>query len=149
MATIREAGAFRAPNGNTKSFNPAYGNIRKLKADGVDNMHVTDTSGRKTLLKHAQTAPEDSLNIRKTLTIPGRALAVRLKGAADQVQAFLASQPGGEMPVARLEALVKAGGVGLSGVQASIRRNRSTFRRLLSLFKTHFTVRTWMGACTC
>ena len=44
------------------------------------------------------------------------------------------------MPVARLEALVKAGGVGLSGVQASI----STFRRLLSLFKTHFKVRNGM-----
>jgi hypothetical protein len=45
------------------------------------------------------------------------------------------------MPVARLEALVRANGVGLSGVQASIRRSRSTFRRLLSLFRTHFTVR--------
>jgi hypothetical protein len=56
------------------------------------------------------------------------------------VQTFLAAQ-GGEMPVARLEALVRANGVGLSGVQASIRRSRSTFRRLLSLFKTHFTVR--------
>ena len=45
------------------------------------------------------------------------------------------------MQVTRLEAMVKAGGVGLSGVQAAIRKNRSTFRRLLSLFKTHFTVR--------
>ena len=45
------------------------------------------------------------------------------------------------MPVARLEALVKADGVGLSGVRASIGRNRSTFQRLLSLFKNHFTVR--------
>ena len=45
------------------------------------------------------------------------------------------------MPVGRLEVLVKANGVGLSGVQASIRKSRSTFRRLLSLFKTHFTVR--------
>ena len=45
------------------------------------------------------------------------------------------------MPVARLEALVKADGVGLSGVRASIRRNRSSFWRLLSLFKTHFVVR--------
>ena len=70
-----------------------------------------------------------------------RALAVRLKGAADQIQSDLASQPGGEIPVARLEALVKADGIGLSGVQRSIRRNRGTFRGLLSLFKTHFTVR--------
>ena len=37
--------------------------------------------------------------------------------------------------------MVRAGGVGLSGVQASIRRTRSTFRRLLSLFRTYFTVR--------
>ncbi len=139
MAKIREAGAFRSPTGNTRSFNPAYGNIRKLK--GVDDMHVTDTSGRKTLLKHAQAAPEGSVNVRQTLTIPGWARAVSLKGAADQGQSFLASQPGGEMPVARLEALVKADGVGLSGVRASIRRNRSTFWRLLSLFKNNFTVR--------
>ena len=53
----------------------------------------------------------------------------------------MASQPGGEIPVTRLEALVKANGIGLSGVQASIRKNRSTFRRMLALFKTHFTVR--------
>ena len=57
MATIREAGAFRSPSGNARSFNPAYGNIRKLKADGVDSMYVTDTIGRKTLLKQAQAAP--------------------------------------------------------------------------------------------
>jgi hypothetical protein len=45
------------------------------------------------------------------------------------------------MPVARLEAMVRADGVGLSGVQRTIRKNRSTFRRMLSLFKTHFTIR--------
>ena len=45
------------------------------------------------------------------------------------------------MPVTRMEALVKANGVGLSGVQASIRKNRSTFRRMLAIFKTHFSVR--------
>jgi hypothetical protein len=92
------------------------------------------------LLKNSQPAPEGSTNARGTLTVPGKALSIRLKGAADQVQQFLASQ-GGEMQVTRLEAMVKANGVGLSGVQASIRKNRSTFRRLLSLFKTHFTVR--------
>ena len=100
-------------------------NVRKLKA--VDNMYVTDTSGRKTLLKQAQAAPEGSTNVRQSLTIPGRALAVRLKGAADQVQSFLASQPGGEMPVARLEALVKADGVGLSGAWASKHLPETTF----------------------
>ena len=45
------------------------------------------------------------------------------------------------MQVTRIESMVKIDGVGLSGVQATIRKNRSTFRRLLSLFKTHFTVR--------
>ena len=45
------------------------------------------------------------------------------------------------MQVTRLEALVKANGVGLSGVETSIRKNRSTFRRLLTLFETHCTVR--------
>ncbi len=138
MAEIREAGAFRGPTNANRSFQPAYGNIRKVRS--VTNMHVTDTSGKQTLLKHAQAAPEGSVNIRQTLTIPGKPLAVRLKGAADQVQSFLASQ-GGEMPIARLEALVRADATGLSGVRASIRRNRSTFRRMLSIFQTHFTVR--------
>ena len=138
MGEIREAGGFRAPTGNARSFNPQYGNVRRVRT--VDSQYVTDASGRKTLLKQAQPAPEGSVNVRQTLTIPGAGLAVRLKGAADQVQTYLAAQ-GGEMPVARLEAMVRAGGVGLSGVQASIRRTRSTFRRLLSLFRTHFTVR--------
>ena len=138
IGEIKEAGGFRAPTGNARSFNPQYGNVRRVRA--VGSQYVTDASGRKTLLKQAQPAPEGSVNVRQTLTIPGAGLAVRLKGAADQVQTFLAAQ-GGEMPVARLEALVRANGVGLSGVQASIRRSRSTFRRLLSLFRTHFTVR--------
>ena len=138
MGEIREAGAFRAPTGAPRSFQPQYGNIRRVRK--VDSQYVTDVSGRRVLLKQAQPAPEGSTNIRQTLTLPGKALSIRLKGAADQVQAFLAGQ-GGEMQVTRLEAMVRAGGVGLSGVQASIRKNRSTFRRLLSLFKTHFTVR--------
>ena len=103
-------------------------------------MYVKDVSGREVLLKNAQPAPEGSTNQRAALTVPGRPLAFRLKGAADQVQTFLAAQ-GGEMPVTRLEGLVKANGVGLSGVQASIRKNRSTFRRMLAIFKTHFSVR--------
>jgi len=140
MGELKEAGAFRAPTGAERSFQPQYSNIRRIKAGGVGSQYVTDVSGRQVLLKQAQPAPEGSTNIRQTLTVPGKALSIRLKGAADQTQTFLASQ-GGEMQVTRLEAMVKANGVGLSGVQASIRKNRSTFRRLLSLFKTHFTVR--------
>ena len=140
MGAIQEAGAFRAPTGAPRSFQPQYGNIRKLKAGGVSSMYVKDVSGREVLLKNAQPAPEGSTNIRQTLTVPGRPLAFRLKGTADQVQTFLAAQ-GGEMPVTRLEALVKANGIGLSGVQASVRKNRSTFRRMLAIFKTHFSVR--------
>ena len=45
------------------------------------------------------------------------------------------------MPVARLDALVKADGAGLSGVSASLKRNRSTLRKMLAKFKTHFVVR--------
>ena len=138
MAEVKDAGGFRAPTNAPRSFQPQYGNIRRVRA--VDSQYVTDTGGRKTLLKQAQPAPEGSSNIRQTLTIPGKALGVRLKGVADQVQTFLAGQ-GGEMPVARLEAMVRADGVGLSGVQAGIRKNRSTFRKMLALFKTHFTVR--------
>jgi len=141
MGELKESGSFREPSGAPRSFQPQYGNIRRIKAGGVGSQYVTDVSGRSVLLKNAQPAPAGSTNVRQTLTIPGKALSIRLKAVADQVQAFLASQPGGEMQVTRLESMVKADGVGLSGVQATIRKNRSTFRRLLSLFKTHFTVR--------
>ena len=45
------------------------------------------------------------------------------------------------MPITRLEAQVKADAMGLSGVATSIRRERSTLRKLLTRFRTHFTVR--------
>ena len=45
------------------------------------------------------------------------------------------------MPIARLEALVKDESAGLSGVQTSIRKHRSTLRRMLGRFRTNFAVR--------
>ena len=92
IGEIKEAGGFRAPTGNARSFNPQYGNVRRVRA--VGSQYVTDASGRMTLLKQAQPAPEGSVNVRQTLTIPGAGLAVRLKGAADQVQTYLAAQGG-------------------------------------------------------
>jgi hypothetical protein len=82
----QDAGGILAPSGAPRSFQPQYGNIRQVRS--VDSQYVTDTAGRKTLLKQAQPAPEGSTNIRQTLTLPGKALGVRLKGAADQVQVF-------------------------------------------------------------
>jgi hypothetical protein len=105
----------------------------------ADSQYVTASNGKKTLLKLIQPVESTSANIRTTLTIPGKPLQVRLKGAADQIQAFLTTQ--GEMPIARLEAQVKADTMGLSGVQASIRKERSTLRRLLTRFRSHFTTR--------
>ena len=82
MGAIREAGAFRAPTGSPRSFQPAFGNIRRIKAGGVYSQYVTDVSGREVLLKQAQPAPEGSTNVRQTLTVPGKALAIRLMGVA-------------------------------------------------------------------
>jgi len=138
LAEVRSAGAFRAPTNAARSFQPQFGNVQKLKS--ADSQYVTATNNKKTLLKLVQPVAADSANIRTTLTIPGKPLQVRLKGAADQVQSYLSAR-GGEMPIARLEAAVKADDMGLSGVQASIRRNRSTLRRLLTKFGTLFTVR--------
>ena len=137
LAEVRDSGAYRAPTNAQRSFQPQFGNVQKLKS--ADSEYVTASNGKKTLLKLIQPVAADSANIRQTLTIPGKSLQVRLKGAADQIQAFLTTQ--GEMPIARLEAQVKAGAMGLSGVQESVRKNRSTLRKLLTRFKTHFTVR--------
>jgi len=137
LAEVRDAGAYRAPTNAQRSFQPQFGNVQKLKS--ADSEYVVASNGKKTLLKLIQPVAPDSANIRTTLTIPGKSLQVRLKGAADQIQAFLTTQ--GEMPIARLEAQVKAGAMGLSGVQESVRKNRSTLRKLLTRFKTHFTVR--------
>ena len=136
LTEVRSTGAYRSPNAQ-RSFQPQFGNVQKLKS--ADSQYVTASNGKKTLLKLIQPVATDSANIRTTLTIPGKPLQVRLKGAADQIQAFLTAQ--GEMPIARLETQVKAGDMGLSGVQASIRRERSTVRRLLTRFRTHFTTR--------
>ena len=137
LAEVRDAGAYRAPTNAQRSFQPQFGNVQKLKS--ADSEYVTASNGKKTLLKLIQPVAADSANIRQTLTIPGKPQQIRLKGAADQIQAFLTTQ--GEMPIARLEAQVKAGAMGLSGVQQSVRKNRSTLRKLLTRFKTHFTVR--------
>ena len=138
LTEVRASGAYRAPTNAQRSFQPQFGNVQKLGS--ADSQYVTAANGgKKTLLKLIQPVATDSANIRTTLTIPGKPLQVRLKGAADQIQAFLTAQ--GEMPIARLETQVKAGDMGLSGVQASIRRERSTVRRLLTRFRTHFTTR--------
>ena len=138
LAEVRASGAYRAPTNAPRSFQPQFGPVQKLKS--ADSQYVTNSSnGKKTLLKLVQPVAQESENIRQTLTLPGNQLA-RLKGAADQVQAYLATQ-GGSLSVERLDAEVKANGMGLSGVGQSIRRNRSTLRKLLAKFRTHFTVR--------
>ena len=137
LAEVRDLGAYRNPTNAPRSFQPQFGPVQKLQS--ADSQYVTASDGKKTLLKLIQPVASDSKEIRRTLTLPGDQMT-RLKGAADQIQAYLATQAG-EMPVARLEALVKAGDAGLSGVSQSIKRNRSTLRKLLAKFKTHFIVR--------
>ena len=105
MGELKESGSFRAVTGAPRSFQPQYGNIRRIKAGGVGSQYVTDVSGRSVLLKNVKPAPDGSTNVRQLLTIPGKALSIRLKAVADQVQAFLASQPGGQMQVTRLESM--------------------------------------------
>jgi hypothetical protein len=70
MSSVQEAGAFRAPTNATRSFQLQYGDVRPLEK--VDNMYVTSTDGRKTLLKQAQPAAEGSTNALRALTTPGR-----------------------------------------------------------------------------
>jgi hypothetical protein len=70
MSAKRDAGGFRAPTNATRSFQLQYGDVRPLQA--VDNMYVTSTDGRKTLLKQAQPAAEGSGNALRALTTPGR-----------------------------------------------------------------------------
>ena len=137
LAEVRDLGAYRNPTNAPRSFQPQFGPVQKLQS--ADSQYVTASNGKKTLLKLIQPVAPDSANIRQTLTLPGDQMT-RLKGAADQVQAYLSTQ-GGEMPVLRLDALVKADGAGLSGVNASLRRSRSTLRKMLAKFKTHFIVR--------
>ena len=137
LAEVRTTGAYRNPTNAPRSFQPQFGPVQKLRV--ADSQYVTAANGKKTLLKLVQPVAPDSANVRQTLTLPGDQVR-RLKGAADQVQAYLSTQ-GGEMQIARLETLVKADAAGLSGVNASLKRNRSTLRRLLAKFKTHFVVR--------
>lgn len=70
MAAVRDAGGFRAPTGATRSFQLQYGDVRE--AADVDSLYVTARDGRKTLLKHAQPAPDGSRNAIRALVTPGR-----------------------------------------------------------------------------
>ena len=70
MASIRDAGGFRAPTGTRRSFLPQYGNTREVST--VGSLYVTARDGRKTLLKQAQAAPSGSGNVIQTLVDPGK-----------------------------------------------------------------------------
>ena len=47
-------------------------NIRRVRA--VDSQYVTDSGGRRVLLKQTQASLKESTNIRQTLTVPGKAI---------------------------------------------------------------------------
>ena len=55
MATVRQAQYVRQPTNEARSFNPQYGEARKVRS--VDSQYVHLTNGKKVLLKHAKPAP--------------------------------------------------------------------------------------------
>ena len=62
---VEDAGAFRAPTNAARSFNPQYGDVQ---LGAVDSMTVRSTEGRKTLLKLALPALQNSGNAAGRLT---------------------------------------------------------------------------------
>ena len=69
---IKEAGAFRAPiQGESRSFRPAYSDIvQTLGKISKGAGYVTNTTGKKTLLKHALPVPKESGKPLAHLTAP-------------------------------------------------------------------------------
>ena len=80
QAALREAGAFRAPNiGETRSFRPAYKDtVQTLGKITPGAGYVTNTTGKKTLLKHALPVPQGSGKPLAHLTTPRRQPGPRL-----------------------------------------------------------------------
>ena len=136
---LKEAGAFRAPLPNKRSFEPRYGDVQLLgavrRSDGDDV--VRSRGGGTFLLKQIQPVVPGSANSAGRLTEKSIPRKLRLQERAAEVEEHIRAAAG-RMLVTDLERQIRRGLLGLLKV---FRRNNITIRGFLRLYPERFTTR--------
>jgi len=135
---LQEAGAFRAPTTNTRSFEPQYGDVQvlgKRREDPPDK--VRNTGQGEFLLKQIQPVPRGSLNAAGRLTDKNLPRKIRLQERAKDLEAYI-SDIGGQIALNSLERVLRRGRV--DNLYSTMRKNQITIRGFLKLYSEIFKV---------
>jgi len=109
---LQQAGAFRAPTDNRRSFEPQFGNVQMLgdrrRDDSPDK--VRNTGRGEYLLKEVQAVPSTSANAAGRLTDKNLPRKSRLQEKAKDMEAYI-SDLGGRIQLNSLERNLRRGAV--------------------------------------
>ena len=139
---LQEAGAFRAPTTNTRSFEPQYGDVQvlgsKRREDPPDK--VRNTGQGEDLLKQIQPVPRGSVNAAGRLTDKNLPRKIRLQEKAKVLEAYI-SDIGGQIALNSLERVLRSQRVGeIDNLYNTMRKNQITIRGFLKLYNEIFKV---------
>ena len=136
---LQEAGAFRAPTTNTRSFEPQYGDVQvlgsKRREDPPDK--VRNTGQGEYLLKQIQPVPRGSLNAAGRLTDKNLPRKIRLQEKTKDLEAYI-SEIGGQIALNSLERVLRRGEI--DNLYSTMRKNQITIRGFLKLYNEIFKV---------
>ena len=127
---LQEAGAFRAPTKNTRSFEPQYGDVQVLGGRRRDDPpdKVRNQGRGEFLLKMIQPVPRGSLNAAGRLTDKNLPRKIRLQERAKDLEAYI-SDIGGQIALNSLERILRRGEV--DNLYQNMRKNQITIRGFL------------------
>jgi hypothetical protein len=136
---LQEAGAFRAPTTNTRSFEPQYGDVQVLGSKRRDDPpdKVRNTGQGEYLLKQIQPVPRGSLNAAGRLTDKNLPRKIRLQERAKDLEAYI-SDIGGQIALNSLERVLRRGEI--DNLYNTMRKNQITIRGFLKLYNEIFKV---------
>jgi hypothetical protein len=137
MSQVKESKTIRAPLvTQSRSFRPQYGDALKVRT--VDSQFVTTTTGRQILTKEAQAIPADSAKSAVgQLTDPAFVKKQRLQGESLRLEAYLQTQPNGQVKIADLDRQLRTV---LPAVKKGLLKARVSLRFFLRMFAGIFRV---------
>jgi hypothetical protein len=137
---LSEAGAFRAPTKNRRSFEPQYGNVQMLGARKRDDPpdKVRNTGTGEFLLKEVQAVPKGSIDAAGRLTDKNLPRKLRLQERAKDLEAYISDIGGGQIQLNSLERTLRRGGV--DDLYKTMRKNNITIKGFLKLYSDIFKV---------
>ena len=136
---LQEAGAFRAPTKNTRSFEPQYGDVQVLggRRAGDPPDKVRNTGQGEYLLKEIQPVLRGSANAAGRLTDKNLPRKLRLQERAKDLEAYI-SDIGGQIALNSLERVLRRGEI--DNLYSTMRKNQITIRGFLKLYSEIFKV---------